>query len=215
MPRKIIPPTEKDTAAAVSAARYAVRHPETYERFYTRRGFLGVSLEHRVNVKKKIAALIKVNNGKTVRILDVGCGSGEFVKQAKKTFGDAVELHALDVARWPEWRGIKGVNFRIGHAENLERSFEPNYFDMVISTFGLCRTPNQLKALEQVQKVARENGLVITHVDDSVLKKRQNTNVKKIAEALGARVTHFQLAFTPMYSIQFRRKPESVKLEAN
>ena len=205
------PPTNKDAADGIRKARKGAFD------YKTNRGIGLVGLSHLTRIKKKILQLIAENGAtpeKPVRILDVGCGSGQFPGRIKKQFGDLVEVHAVDVFRRPPWKTVDGVHFHIGHAEGLQRRFARDFFHLVISTYGLCYTPNQLAALEQAQTITKRNGWIVVHVHNGVLKRRQKTNVNKIAKVLGARITRFPpVPGHPIYSIQFRKKPAVIPLQ--
>lgn len=110
------------------------------------------------------------------RILDVGCGLGDFVPWARQKFGDSFSYHGIDVAadlveRARELHGDEGRTFSAGLLE--DRVGEGEYFDFVIcsGTFSLRMNDNWGSmrkvfrfAWERTEGVLAANFLS-THVD--------------------------------------------------
>jgi ubiquinone/menaquinone biosynthesis C-methylase UbiE len=98
----------------------------------------------------------------TGKILDVACGTGLniplFPVGSDVT---AVDLspNMLEVARTNTTEHGLNVNLVVMDAENLE--FADGSFDTVVSTLSTCTFPNPIKALQEIKRVCRPNGLIL------------------------------------------------------
>ncbi len=100
-----------------------------------------------------------VKNAKGIG-LEIGFGSGlnlPFYQKIKKlyTIDNSVELNKITKDK------IENVKFPIeniiGNAEELP--FENNTFDFVVSTWSLCSINNSAKALQEIKRVLKPNGI--------------------------------------------------------
>lgn len=65
----------------------------------------------------------------------------------------------LKIARKNAIKHGLNVNFAVMDAEHLE--IPDGSFDTVVSTLSTCTFPNPLKALQEIQRVCRPNGLIL------------------------------------------------------
>ena len=104
-----------------------------------------------------IASLLNAVRAKSGdKALDLCCGHGN-VSEALKARGCAVtgldfspSMLAMARARVP------GAVFVEGDAQKLP--FDDEDFDLVVSNFGICHVPDQLRALAEARRVLREKG---------------------------------------------------------
>jgi ubiquinone/menaquinone biosynthesis C-methylase UbiE len=98
----------------------------------------------------------------TGKILDVACGTGQnlplFAPNSKIT---AVDLSPkmLELARVKAAQHGLDVNLAVTDAERLE--FPDGSFDTVVSTLSTCTFPNPIKALQEIKRVCRPDGLIL------------------------------------------------------
>jgi ubiquinone/menaquinone biosynthesis C-methylase UbiE len=98
----------------------------------------------------------------TGKILEVACGTGQnFLLFAPHSEITAVDLspNMLEVARANATKHGLNVNLAVRDAEKLE--FPDGFFDTVVSTLSTCTFPNPIKALQEIQRVCRPNGLIL------------------------------------------------------
>jgi ubiquinone/menaquinone biosynthesis C-methylase UbiE len=98
----------------------------------------------------------------TGKILEVGCGTG----QNFPLFAHAREITAVDLspkmlelARANAIEHGLDVNLVVMDAEQLE--FPDETFDTVVSTLSTCTFPNPVKALQEMKRVCRRDGLIL------------------------------------------------------
>jgi len=91
-------------------------------------------------------------NGKT--LLDVGCGSGSYLKIFAETLG-AKNLAGLDIFK----AKIPGIKTFKGTGEKL--SFNSNSFDVVFEKDTLHHIGNKKKALAEMKRVARRQVILV------------------------------------------------------
>jgi ubiquinone/menaquinone biosynthesis C-methylase UbiE len=98
----------------------------------------------------------------TGKILEVACGTGQnlplFAPNSEITTVD-LSPKMLDAARRNAIKHRLNVNFAVMDAENLE--YSDGSFDTVVSTLSTCTFPNPFKALQEIKRVCRPNGLIL------------------------------------------------------
>ena len=98
----------------------------------------------------------------TGKILEVACGTGQnFPLFAPNSEITAVDLspNMLELARANAIKYGLNVNLAVMDAERLE--FPDGSFDTVVSTLSTCTFPNPVKALQEIKRVCRPNGLIL------------------------------------------------------
>ena len=115
--------------------------------------------QHILGVSRLRRKLLSKANGK---ILEVACGAGQnipfFAPHSEIT---AIDLSPkmLEVARENTTGHGLNANFAVMDAEHLE--FPDDTFDTVVSTLSTCTFPNPIKALQEMRRVCRLNGLIL------------------------------------------------------
>lgn len=96
------------------------------------------------------------------KILDVACGTGLNIPLFPAGSDiTAVDLspNMLEVTRMNATQHGLNVNLAVMDAENLE--FADGSFDTVVSTLSTCTFPDPVKALQEMKRVCRPNGLIL------------------------------------------------------
>ncbi len=115
--------------------------------------------------KKTVARLPTPADGKVKRILDMGCGIGQFTTALKERFPDA-EVWGIDVGapmvRYGHTRAQKigiGANFAQRLAQDTK--FPDNYFDITVSYIMHHEMPAEstLKVINEARRVTRSGGI--------------------------------------------------------
>jgi len=115
--------------------------------------------QHVLGVARLRKRLLSKANGK---ILEVACGTGQnlplFAPNSEIT---AIDLSPkmLELARTNAIKFGLNVNFAVMNAEKLE--FADESFDTVVSTLSTCTFPNPIKALLEIKRVCRPDGLIL------------------------------------------------------
>jgi ubiquinone/menaquinone biosynthesis C-methylase UbiE len=115
--------------------------------------------QHILGVARLRKKLLSKANG---NVLEVACGTGQnlplFAPNSKIT---AVDLSPkmLEVARENAIQHGLNANFAVMDAEKLE--FPDGSFDTVVSTLSTCTFPNPVKALQEMKRVCRPEGLIL------------------------------------------------------
>src|SRR6185369_6401100 len=90
------------------------------------------------------------------------CGTGQNLPLfAPNSEIMAVDLspRMLELARMNAGKYNLKVNFAVMDAEKLE--FPDGSFDTVVSTLSTCTFPDPIKALQEMKRVCRPNGLIL------------------------------------------------------
>jgi ubiquinone/menaquinone biosynthesis C-methylase UbiE len=127
----------------------------------------------------------KLGNPKKKKILDIACGTGEwlyhFSKRGAITFGIDISEAAISHCKK---KFING-EFSQGSAEKLP--FEDNYFDIVTCMGSLEHFPDKNKALMEMARVSKKEAKILILVPNSEFLARKlglydGTNQKSIIE---------------------------------
>jgi SAM-dependent methyltransferase len=96
-------------------------------------------------------------DGAPRRVLDVGCGRGEF---AERLSAAGAEVVALDQSeQMVELTRARGVDARVGDVQGLP--FENGAFDVVVANFMLYHVPDLDRAFAEIVRVLRPGGRLI------------------------------------------------------
>lgn len=90
-------------------------------------------------------------------VLDVGCGLGHFSERLTQRNADVVacDLGPELVRRTKERAGCEGV---VADALNLTETFQPEQFDVVVSSECIEHTPDPVRAVQEMLRVLKPGG---------------------------------------------------------
>lgn len=93
------------------------------------------------------------------RLLDIGCGHGYFLKEAKD---QGWEVHGLDISPSAKKfvKQTTGIDIFLGNIE--EAHYRDSYFDVVTLWDVLEHTPDPFKILKEVWRIVKKGGIVAT-----------------------------------------------------
>ncbi len=114
----------------------------------------------------RLIELLKINEMKKPKILEVGCSTGYITRYIAKRFDceiigiDIGEL-VLEIARQETQKiPLTNIIFQTGNVENLP--FPDNSFDVVFGEAITALVPNPIKVLEEYKRVLKPNGKIAT-----------------------------------------------------
>jgi len=99
------------------------------------------------------------------RVLDIGCGTGEFALQLKKlnknieVFGVDISENMINLAKAKANNNNLGIDFRVGDAERIP--YEDNRFDIITCAHSFHHYPHKRKALQEMHRVLGHNGKIM------------------------------------------------------
>lgn len=117
-----------------------------------------MSFGQQVRIKKQAVKFLNAHN---VKVLDLCSGTGDiagFIDKSCKVTGLDFSEKMLEIAR----KKFPWVNFVDGDCTDLP--FKDNSFDIVTISFGLRNIENYDKALDEIYRVLKPNGLFM-HLD--------------------------------------------------
>lgn len=112
--------------------------------------------------QKQLLARVKksIQHHGKVRVLDIGCGEGLFLRWLKDTFRSRIATTGIGVRFKKKLSGVD--NYRVALAERFVR---PNHFDFIFSMEGVGYSVNQILALENIYASLRVGGWAFVHVN--------------------------------------------------
>lgn len=94
------------------------------------------------------------------RLLDVGCGHGFFLEQAKEKGWDA---HGIDLSKNAVQYAIeKGLN--VTQSTLFDKKYKDKEFDIVTMFYVLEHVPDPIKYLHEINRILKPKGLVVLRV---------------------------------------------------
>ena len=117
------------------------------------------------NARSRLAAIAKLSGpSRDKKLLDVGCATGVFLKEAAGRFGEAqgVELseYASSIAREQ-----KGLDVRTGTLKDA--AFPDDYFDVVTMWDVVEHLDRPLDDLKEARRVLKDGGLLVLTTGDA------------------------------------------------
>ena len=114
------------------------------------------------------------------RLLEIGCGVGQFAERVQKELG--AEVVAVDVSeRMVELTRARGIETQVADAQELP--FADAEFDCVAANWVLYHVPEIDKALEEAKRVLKPGG----HFVAATIGER---NMGELWDVLGTQATH-------------------------
>ena len=112
---------------------------------------------------KEILGLVKPQDGE--KVLDVACGSGGLSLEIAKT---GAKVHGMDrsadtIKRANLFGQKQGCSFLVVDAEQLP--YNDRYFDKVVCSSSLEHFSNDAKALKEISRVLKANGIIVLTTD--------------------------------------------------
>ncbi|MDK2886171.1 MAG: demethylmenaquinone methyltransferase / 2-methoxy-6-polyprenyl,4-benzoquinol methylase [Thermosipho sp. (in: thermotogales)] len=112
--------------------------------------------------RKKAIKIAKIN--KNDKCLDLCCGTGKFAHQISKIVSSNQIVYGLDISekmleiaiKKSKAKPLKNVQFILGDAMKLP--FENDFFDVVITGWGLRNIPDINVALSEINRVLKSGG---------------------------------------------------------
>ena len=169
--------------------------------------------QHILGVARLKKNLLSKANGK---ILEVACGTGSnipFFPVGSDITAVDLSPKMLEIARENATKHGLNVHLAVMDAEKLE--FPDGSFDTVVSTLSTCTFPNPLKALDEIKRVCRPNGLILLlehgHSNLPWLANFQDRNeYKHFQEHAGCRLNQDPLDLVKSADIKILRSKRNV-----
>jgi ubiquinone/menaquinone biosynthesis C-methylase UbiE len=119
--------------------------------------------EHRYRVEPEIFSFAQFTRFQGQKILEVGVGAGtDFLQWVRAgTLAHGIDLTAEGVAfvkKRLDCYGLSATEIKVADAEHIP--YPSNYFDLVYSWGVIHHTPDTIKALEEIIRVTRTQGVI-------------------------------------------------------
>lgn len=119
-----------------------------------------------INLKRRIETIIeKLALKDKDRVLDCGCGDGLFLVAIREV--SRCQLHGLDFDKKNlrlASQYLKGSSVKLKHGDVTKMPFGNQFFDKIYCTEVLEHVINDRKALAEIKRVLKKNGLLIVTV---------------------------------------------------
>lgn len=102
----------------------------------------------------------------SARVLDVGCGEGQFLLEIKKRWGEKVTPFGISASEYGDYASLakKGIKIAVGDAQSLILTLGRNGlpiegYDVVVSVFSMLYIPDYLSVIKQAHNVLSIGGV--------------------------------------------------------
>lgn len=160
---------------------------------YIMRGIDEYNGVHGVDFRSVVDDLGRQFPEDTIKVLDVGCGRGQFLKEIRDDFGDAVDVQGItlttqfrlkeppDAQIGPVLPTGREGNIHTGHGENIR--FPADHFHLVVSTATAMYAGDAQRMADEMFRVVKPGGRMyldeLASVDD-FKSRHPNADVRKL-----------------------------------
>lgn len=114
-----------------------------------------------INLMKRLAFIAAHVSGSHVKLLDCGCGGGEYVRRLRKDY--AIDAHGVEYSeeKVAQAKAIPELAPHVARGNIEQLDFSDSSFDVVLLNEVLEHVPNDVRALREVHRVLVNEGSVI------------------------------------------------------
>lgn len=114
---------------------------------------------------------VRSDAGGLSRVLETACGTGRVTAHLRSSLPEGVQLIATDlnpdmIATAKKIVPLAGIHWQVADAQALP--FADNYFDVLVSQFGLMFMPDKPRALAEAHRVLAPGGRLLLSTWDSL-----------------------------------------------
>ncbi|MBI3334170.1 class I SAM-dependent methyltransferase [Candidatus Pacearchaeota archaeon] len=95
------------------------------------------------------------------RVLEIGIGTGRNFRYYPPVFITGIDYSREMIALAKLKAQKQGMNIALRRMNAERLHFKKDEFDIVVDTLGLCTYPNPVKALKEMRRVVKKNGLIL------------------------------------------------------
>lgn len=131
-----------------------------YDNFYSSHG----TYDTTVRYNRKMLDFLKIPFDKNLKLLDVACGGGKFLREAEKR----VKTYGIDISKVAIKEAKKITRYtecRVGSAEKLP--YEDEFFDFITCLGSLEHFLDMDKSLKEMKRVLKKDGKINLYVPNS------------------------------------------------
>lgn len=130
---------------------------------HTIKGYIRYLIEWLKGMKIKRSLYKKLT--KSSRVLDVGCGSGEFLYNIKEDRG--VQPYGVELSKPAAQRGVKLFGIDIFNGELTDAPLEPKSFDLITAWWSLEHIPDPETLIKRMKSLLKDDGNMIIGIPNS------------------------------------------------
>jgi len=103
--------------------------------------------------------------GSSSRVLDVGCGAGEFLNDVRRDFG--CEVSGLDLSEGSKQAAKEGFGIDVFCGALEQAPWAPSTFDLVTSWWSLEHMPDPERSIAKMGELLKEGGQLLIAVPNA------------------------------------------------
>jgi methionine biosynthesis protein MetW len=119
------------------------------------------AIKHKLKKRPFIASLCQRLTGQS-RVLDIGCGNGNFLYEIKTATG--CQAYGIDISKMAAQTALENYDIDVFTGTILEAPFPDNYFDAITAWAFLEHVNNPSEVLMKMSKILKDDGLCIISI---------------------------------------------------
>ncbi|MBW6409249.1 bifunctional glycosyltransferase family 2 protein/class I SAM-dependent methyltransferase [Clostridium weizhouense] len=127
----------------------------------------GFNISYSNNSRNDLIEMMDCDARKKIKVLEIGCGAGATLIELKNKFKN-VELYGIEINEKAA-EIAKGIsNTIVGNIENMEISYEENFFDYIILGDVVEHLINPWEAMSKLRKYLKLSGKIIASIPNLI-----------------------------------------------